>query len=105
MVVLPGMLLLAGCTHVVARPTPYYKDGPQQVAQPQGTLDEGTWVMIVGGEGSYTHVISADWVNAWVWTGALKPIFEYRQQEQPDWQEKWQPDKGSEFKYEKPTEK
>lgn len=79
LLLLPSLLPLAGCAHKVMGDTPYYKKGPYQVEPPDGDLKDGTWVWIVGAEGSYKHVVSATGVNAYIWSHALVPVVDWNQ--------------------------
>ncbi len=77
---LGGMLiLLAGCSHMVAFRTPYYVDGPSQLEPPQGWFDAGTPVLVIGKEGSYARVWSWSFVNAYVLDSELTPWWKYHQ--------------------------
>jgi len=79
---------LAGCSHVVAYTTPYYKDGPSQLAGPQGDLEEGTPVLVVGGEGSYARVWTAGGIDAYVVRSSLVPFWQWRGRKPTDESEK-----------------
>ncbi|MGD8453517.1 MAG: hypothetical protein PVJ57_17020 [Phycisphaerae bacterium] len=71
-------LLLAGvsgCSHVITQTTPYFKDGPSQLEPPQGELEKGTHVLVLGKEGTYSRVLTLGGVNAYVWDGALRSIW------------------------------
>ncbi len=70
---LSAAALGAGCTHVVTHTAPYYEDGPWQLAPPQGEIPAGTKVLVVGNKGTYSRVWTADFVDAYVWDGALEP--------------------------------
>ncbi len=75
---LVGLALFVGCTHVIERPTPYYEDGPTQLAPPQGTFEAGTRVLLLGREGSYANVWSWSGKRGYVWEGALGSIWAAR---------------------------
>lgn len=61
-------------THVITGEAVYYKGGPQQ-AQPQdGTFQDGTRVTVIDGAGSYSLVRSADGIEAYVASDALRTI-------------------------------
>ena len=85
-IALPGfsLLVLPGCAHKIAGDTPYYKKGPYQIEPPDGDLKDGTWVWIVGAEGSYKHVLAANGVNAYVWSNALVPVIDWDHLFQPE---------------------
>ena len=61
-------------THVVQRDAEYYLTGPQQARPPDGTLPAGSRVTLLRDAGSYCLVRSAEGVEAYVATDALKPI-------------------------------
>ena len=83
--VLLGLTVLTGCTHVISHTTPYYKDGPSQLDPPQGNLEAGTYVWVVGKEGTYSHVWGGG-VNAYVLEGDVQSVWQWwgskRQEEQ-----------------------
>ena len=68
---------LAGCTHVIARTTPYYEDGPSQLDPPQGELEAGTYVLVVGKEGTYSRVWTVGGVDAYVLDGDLESVWQW----------------------------
>lgn len=72
-----GLALLAGCSHVITQPTPYYKDGPSQLDSPQGELSEGTLVLVIGKDGSYSRVWALNGVIAYVWDGAIRSLWKW----------------------------
>lgn len=76
-------LFLAGCTHVVTQTTPYYHEGPAQLAGPQGQLPEGTGVWVIGREGDYARVLTLGGVHAYVWNGALRSAWQGAAAEKP----------------------
>ena len=69
------LTLLCGCTHVVTHNTPFFKDGPTQLAPPQGELKAGTWVWVTGKEGTYSHVLASDGTDAYVLENDLRPLW------------------------------
>jgi hypothetical protein len=69
------LLGAAGCSHVVAYTTPYFVDGPTQPGPPEGDLEAGTWVLVVGSEGSYSRVWTASFLDAYVLSSALRSIW------------------------------
>lgn len=70
-----GLLVLAGCSHRIAHTTPYYENGPHQVEQPQGMIDEGTPVLVIGRDGSFARVWTPDLLDAYVWDRDLESIW------------------------------
>jgi hypothetical protein len=76
-------LFAVGCSHVVTQTTPYYSEGPAQLAGPQGQLEEGTGVWVIGREGDYAHVLTLRGVNAYVWNGALRSAWRGPSAEKP----------------------
>ena len=76
-----SLIVVVGCTHVVTQTTPYYEDGPYQIAGPQGDLPEGTRVWVVGKEGSYARVWTRDGIDAYVWDNALMSIWEWNRKQ------------------------
>lgn len=71
-------LALAGCTHVISQRTPYYEKGPSQLEPPQGELEKGTPVWIMGREGSYVRVWTPGLLDAWVRDRAVEPVLKSR---------------------------
>lgn len=69
---------LTGCMHVIAYDTPYFRDGPQQLRQPDGDLKTGTQVWITGQQDTYRRVLTLTGVHAYVWQGAIKTQSEWR---------------------------
>lgn len=82
-VVMLGGLLLAGCTHVVTHTTPYYLDGPYQIDPPQGMMDEGTFVWVIGQKGTYVRVLSEGFVDAYVPENTVRALWEKESEEAP----------------------
>jgi hypothetical protein len=74
-----GLALLAGCSHVITQPAPYYKDGPSQLDPPQGELSEGTLVLVIGKDGSYSRVWALNGVIAYVWDGDIRSLWQPRE--------------------------
>jgi hypothetical protein len=66
-----GLTLLSGCTQVMGFNSPYYKNGPAQREGPQGTIPAGTRVWVLGKEGSYAHVWTANGVDGYVWDTSI----------------------------------
>ena len=60
-------------THTITTQTEYYTTGPQQGRPPDGKLAADTEVNIVRQAGSYTLVETADGVQAYVASDAVKP--------------------------------
>jgi hypothetical protein len=75
---------LAGCTYVVALPTPYYEDGPQQADPPQGFLKTGDRVLVFGTHDSYARIFTPDGTAAFVWRGHLVTEKEWREREEEE---------------------
>ena len=73
-VVAPGSPEAVQPTHVISVATEYYTTGPQQGRPPDGTLPEGTKVTILEAAGSYSRIRTADGIEAYVATDALKPL-------------------------------
>ncbi len=71
-----GGLALAGCTHVITHSTPYYREGPYQIDPPQGMIDEGTYVWVMGHEGTYVRVWTEGFVDAYVPESAVRALWE-----------------------------
>lgn len=74
-----GSLLLiglgcGGCTHVVTQNAPYYVDGPSQLAPPQGELPRGTKVLVIRNTGTYSRVLTANFIDAYVWNNSLMEL-------------------------------
>lgn len=68
------LAVLAGCSHVTTQATPYYRD-PWQTEGPQGELEAGTHVLVVGRKGTYSQVWSLKAVGVYIWDGALRPLW------------------------------
>lgn len=68
------MLGIGGCTHVVTQNAPYYVDGPSQLAPPQGELPRGTKVLVIRNTGTYSRVLTADFIDAYVWNNSLMEL-------------------------------
>ena len=76
-----GLMPLTSCMHVVSQTTPYYKDGPTQLAGPQGDLSEGTHVWVVGKDGTYARVWTLDGMDAYIWDRALMSFWDWNQKQ------------------------
>jgi hypothetical protein len=72
-----GLSAAAGCTHVVAQRTPYYRYGPMQPEPPQGDLPEGTRVIVLGKEGSYSRVLASNGLTGYVLSDSLMPAAQW----------------------------
>ena len=79
-----GLLCTCGCTHVITQTADYYKKGPSQLDGPDGVIEEGTQVWVVGRDGSYVRVWSAAGVNAHVWDRSVTSIWDHNQQKRKD---------------------
>jgi hypothetical protein len=69
------LICTVGCSHVVRQRAPYYVHGPGQPEPPQGFLEEGTHVLVVGKDGSYARVWTGDLLDAFVWEHDLRPLW------------------------------
>jgi hypothetical protein len=69
--------VLVGCTHVISQRTPYYEKGPSQLEPPQGELEKGTPVWVLGRDGSYLHVWTPDLIDAYVRDRAVEPAVKW----------------------------
>jgi len=76
--------LAGGCTHVVTYSVPYYKDGPRQVRQPDGTVSAGSGVWIVGEDDSYFRVWTDGGVDAYVNKSAVRPMLDWLMQKRAE---------------------
>jgi hypothetical protein len=83
-VLLGGLALLSGCTHVIGNNAPYYKSGPAQREGPQGTIPAGTPVWVLGKEGSYAHVWTTTGVDGFVWENAVVTKDEWNRRQSLD---------------------
>jgi len=72
-----GLSVASGCTHVVAQTTPYYRYGPMQPEPPQGDLPEGTRVIVLSKEGSYSRVLASNGLTAYVLSSSLMPAAQW----------------------------
>jgi len=88
---LAGLTAASGCSHVLINTAPYYEDGPWQLDPPQGELQAGTHVLVVGRKGTYSHVWTITGVDAYVWDGDLHSIFEGKREPPPPKELKQQP--------------
>lgn len=61
-------------THVIQRPAPFYKEGPQQPWPADGNFEAGVRVKIIKDAGSYALVESDTGITAYVATADLKSI-------------------------------
>jgi hypothetical protein len=75
------VLLTTGCLRVVRQEAPYYADGPQQAAPPDGFFEPGTKVMVFGERDSYCPVMTFDMTSGWVWKQDLVSPSEWRKLE------------------------
>jgi hypothetical protein len=81
------LFLTPGCIRVVRHEAPYYVDGPHQVEGPNGLLSEGTHVMVVGRNDSYSHILTFDGVSGYILTGSLATYSEWQQQKKQEQEE------------------
>ncbi len=73
---LGALMLCAGCSHSLRHRAPYYENGPYQSEQPQGWLDEGKRVLVIGHEGDYSRIWTIDLIDAYVWDNDLESLWE-----------------------------
>lgn len=78
-----ALALLTGCSHVITHTTPYYENGPTQPEPPQGKLEEGTPVLVIGHEGSYVRVWTPAWIDAYVWDRDVESIWKAKAPAKP----------------------
>ncbi len=78
LIVLLGLGLGGGCTHVIRENADYFVDGPQQLDPPNGILSAGTGVWIIGWEEDYRRVWTLDFVIGYVWEDSIVTQSEWR---------------------------
>ena len=78
LIVLLGLGLGGGCTHVIRENADYFVDGPQQLDPPNGILSAGTGVWIIGREEDYRRVWTLEFVIGYVWEDSIVTQSEWR---------------------------
>lgn len=77
-ILLAVLLVAAGCggvyTHIVAKETAYYRDGPQQARPADGILAAGTRVRLLSEAGSYSLVETPGLGRVYVATDSLQQL-------------------------------
>jgi len=67
----------SGCMRVIRHEAPYYKEGPHQVAGPDGFFEAGTHLWVFGEQDSYAKVLSMLGTAAHVWNQDLVSVREW----------------------------
>jgi hypothetical protein len=78
LVVLLGLGLGGGCTHVVREDAHYFVDGKDQLDPPNGVIPAGTGVWIIGKDEDYKRVWTLDFVIGYVWEDSVVTQSEWR---------------------------
>jgi hypothetical protein len=78
LLVLLGLGLAGGCTHVVREDAHYFVDGKDQLAPPDGIIPAGTGVWIIGKDEDYKRVWTLEFVIGYVWQDSIVTQSEWR---------------------------
>ena len=78
LIVLLGLGLGGGCTHVVREDAHYFVDGKDQLDPPDGIIPAGTGVWIIGKDEDYKRVWTLEFVIGYVWEDSIVTQSEWK---------------------------